>query len=228
MPLFLPNPPSLAEFFSHFSQRSLVPGYVDHGSTLLDIWQKSRYKSARYWAKKFHTLFLANIEDKSSYSELGLPVVTSKQWRDWKCSRLVKSRSAVIHCNETLLTFYYIHDSLLRYLSDCLLLLPRNAEFPNSFQNMFAVSIAFWPGIVLQRKWIKQYFMVFAMDSTSIWLLVASAAGIFIICHLIINLVKTCRLTRQLAAFPSAPSNWLTGHLNYVSLSVSFVLLIYH
>ena len=63
------------------------------------------------------------------------------------------------------------------------------------------------------------------MDSSSFWLLVASAAGVVIISYLIIILVKTLRVARQLAAFPSAPSSLLTGHLKYVSELVSFVLL---
>ncbi|XP_078346495.1 cytochrome P450 4F3-like [Oculina patagonica] len=54
------------------------------------------------------------------------------------------------------------------------------------------------------------------MDSASFWLLVASTAGVVIICYLIINLVKTLHAARQLAKFPSAPSSWLTGHLKYL------------
>lgn len=55
------------------------------------------------------------------------------------------------------------------------------------------------------------------MESRSLWLLVASATGIVLICNLIIYLVKKIRIVRRLASFPSAPRSWLSGHLKHVS-----------
>lgn len=54
------------------------------------------------------------------------------------------------------------------------------------------------------------------MDSRSLWLLVASATGIVLICNLVIYLAKKIRIAKRLASFPSAPRNWFTGHLKHI------------
>jgi len=61
------------------------------------------------------------------------------------------------------------------------------------------------------------------MNSVSFWVLVVSAAGVILICNVFISLVKKYRHIRRLAAFPSAPSHWLTGHLRHVSHVLSTI-----
>lgn len=59
-------------------------------------------------------------------------------------------------------------------------------------------------------------FKGFEMNSSTFWVLVFSAAGIIVVCNVIINLAKKYRLVRRLAVFPSAPSHWFTGHRKQV------------
>ena len=61
-------------------------------------------------------------------------------------------------------------------------------------------------------------FKGFEMNSATFWVLVFSAAGIIVVCNVIINLAKKYSLVRRLAVFPSAPCHWFTGHRKQVSL----------
>ncbi|XP_073248021.1 cytochrome P450 4F4-like [Porites lutea] len=54
------------------------------------------------------------------------------------------------------------------------------------------------------------------MASAYFWIPILSAAGIIAICNVIISLVKSYRRARHLAVFPSAPSDWFTGHRKHI------------
>jgi len=54
------------------------------------------------------------------------------------------------------------------------------------------------------------------MHSASASILVVAAVAVVLICNIIVSFVKKFRQIRQLAAFPSAPSHWLFGHLKHL------------
>lgn len=67
----------------------------------------------------------------------------------------------------------------------------------------------------------------FKMASAYFWIPILSAAGIIAICNVIISLVKSYRRARHLAVFPSAPSDWFTGHRKHVRLFIFFTIETY-
>ena len=86
-----------------------------------------------------------------------------------------------------------------------------------------------WPrsAQVIWQNWSNErincresYLDGFAMSSSSsLWLLVATAAGVIFVCNVIINLAKKFLLARRLArSFPSPPKHWLPGYSNNVSI----------